>query len=559
MKIQLIDVLIIIAYFAGVIGLGLWIARRKIKGGEDFFLASREMSWPMVGASLFSTNISSQQFVGQAGMAFTLGIVVGMFQMIGAMCFAFLALFFIEAYMGMRLRTSPEFFERRYNRGCGAFVSAINVLSIVSANIAAALYSGATVMTELFGWADGPRANALFWAAVVILGATTGLYTVLGGLRSVIYTDFVQNWILVLGGAVTLIAGVAYLGGVEPLLSLRDAAGVSKWSLWRPWNHTLGWLPLLTGTVILGVHGHCTDHDYVQRALSAKNLYHAKMGCLFASFLKVLALFIITAPGVVAARLFPDLQNGDRAYVRLLTTVMPAGLMGLCLAGLLAAIMSTVSSSLSAASALLTFDFFGRRRAPAGAHTADAGNDAASVTMGRWIIVVVLILCMAWAPSIRWFPGVYSYLINIWALTAPPVFVCVVFGTFYPRSTARGAVATLIAGSILGAAMFVVINFGAAMGLPIQEWKAAGVGAYLFNALNACFIITVICVTVMLVVSHATGASEEDRAKGGVVSRSRRAETMSARERAIYRVTLSTLAALGVIVLILFSPLGIGR
>ena len=185
LRISYIDVAIIISYFVGIVLLGVWISRHKIKGREDFFLAGRDMTWPLVGASLFSTNISSQQFVGQAGAAFTFGIIMGGFQMTGAMCFTFLAVFFLQVYRGLRLYTSPEFYERRFSPGCRTFISTVNLVYIMTGTVAAALYAGATVMITLLGW----KGTTALWTAVIVLGVTTGIYTLLGGLRSVIRTS----------------------------------------------------------------------------------------------------------------------------------------------------------------------------------------------------------------------------------------------------------------------------------------------------------------------------------------------------------------------------------
>lgn len=550
LQISYIDVAIIIVYFVGVVLLGVWISRRKIKGHVDFFLAGRQMTWPLVGASLFSTNISSQQFVGQAGAAFTFGIIMGGFQMIGAMCFVFLAVFFLQAYRGLKLFTSPEFFEKRFSPGCRTVVSAVNLLMLMTATVSAALYAGATVLMTLLGW-KGPGA---MWTAVIVLGVTTGIYTLLGGLRSVIYTDFVQNILLVLGGAVTLIVGIILVGrragggfycGITELLSLRDATGGTMWSLIKPAAHTYGWLPMLTGTFILGVHGHCTDQDYVQRALAAKNLFHAKMGAIFAAFLKVLALFIIAAPGVIAARLFPELDSGDKAYATLLIEVMPIGLVGLCLAGLLAAIMSSVDSGLCAASSLLTFDFVGKKLSNA--------SDKFMLVLGRYFILILLVIAVVWAPFIQKFKGLYDYLVQIWALIAPPVFVCVIFGLFYKRSNSRGAIATLIVGSLLGAVSFGVLNVAA-----LEDIKAK-LPWYFQNSLNVGFTITLICSAVMLLVSRLSTSTAEDEAKAQAIKESRNLEPMTLRQQRIYRITLGVLLLVWFGVLLAFSPLGLGR
>lgn len=541
LQISYVDVVIIILYFIGVVLLGVWIARHKIKGQVDFFLAGRQMTWPLVGASLFSTNISSQQFVGQAGAAFTFGIIMGGFQMIGAMCFIFLAVFFLEVYRGLRLFTSPEFFERRFSPGCRSLVSAVNLLLIMTATVSAALYAGGTVLMTLLGW-KGP---GYMWTAVIVLGVTTGIYTLLGGLRSVIYTDFVQNILLVLAGVVTLIVGIIKAGGIAEVLAIKDAAGDSMWSLIKPASHTYGWLPMITGTVILGVHSHCTDQDYVQRALAGKNLFHAKMGAIFAAFLKVLALFIIAAPGIIAARLFPTLDSGDKAYATLLIEVMPIGLVGLCLAGLLAAIMSSVDSGLCAASSLITIDFIGKKMPGA--------SDKFMLAVGRYIILALLIIAIIWAPFIQRFRGLYAYLVQIWSLIAPPVFVCVLFGLFYKRSNARGAIATLLVGALLGAAAFAVLN------VPSLEAVKTNLPWYFRNSLNIGFVITLVCSAVMLLVSWVTGSTAEDDAKAEAIKQSRHTEPMSQRERRIYRATLGFVIVIFILVVLAFSPLGFGR
>ena len=454
MKVAPLDVLVVGAYFVGIISLGLWISRRQARGGREFFLAGGKMKWPFIGASLFATNISSQQFVGQAGLAFTVGIIAGGFQMIGALCFMFLAAFFLQTYMGLRLTTSPEFFERRYSTGCRTIVSFINLMMVMLANLTAALYAGAMVLTHLLGWDAGPHANTLFWLAVILMGVAAGTYTLLGGLKAVIYCDFVQMIVLVSGGALLLIFGVREVGGISEVLSFTNAEGASMWTLAHPWHHNFGWLPMLTGTIVLGVHGHCTDQDYVQRALSAGNLYHARMGAIFGGFLKILALFVIAAPGVLAAQLVSKgdlvVGGGDSAYVAMLTKVMPMGLLGVCLAGLLAAIMSSVDSGLCACGSLLTYDFFAKIRKSA--------SDKDLLRDGRIIMIVLLISCMLIAPFIRRFEGLFHYLLTVWALLAPPVFVCVLFGLYYRLANSRAAFITLLVGVTLGLFAFALLN-----------------------------------------------------------------------------------------------------
>lgn len=542
MKIHSIDFLIILIYFVGIIMLGLWISRRQASGGRDFFLASNSMKWPFVGASLFATNISSQQFVGQAGLAFSVGIIAGGFQIVGAVCFVLLAAFFIKTYMGLRLATSPEFFERRYSGRCRTIVSFINLMMIVLGNIAAALYAGALVLTNLFGWDTGEHAELLYWLSVFLIGIAAGTYTLAGGLKAVIYCDFVQMLVLVFGGLLLLFFGIRELGGIQVLFAATDVSGDSMLSLYRPWYHDFGWLPMLTGGLILGVHGHCTDQDYVQRALSAGSLYHAKMGALFASVLKTLALFVIAAPGVVAAQYFKGQDTGliDNAYVQLLTTVMPIGFLGLCLAGLLAAIMSSVDSGLCACGSLLTYDFFAKIRKNA--------SEKELLKDGRIIMVILLIGCMFIAPYIRGFKGLFNYLLAVWAFLAPGVFVTVLFGLFYKKSTERAAFVTLVLGCVLGFLSFAVLSF------PFLSDVKALLPLHFQNKLNLSPVVTLVCATVMYLMSRYGLQSERDIENATFGDDGYGDLVMSCEEKARYRRFLGFVIAFIIVVVLAFSP-----
>ena len=535
LRIGALDIAIVIGYFLLTVAFGLWMGRRKVKSGEDLFLADRSASWPMIGASLFSANISSQQFVGQAGLAYTIGIAAGAFQMVGAMCFVFLAVFFVDVYLGLRLRTAPEFFERRYNSSSRLFVAAINIVMILAANIVTALYAGATVINDLLGWTSAFHFNI----AVVAIAVAAGLYTILGGLRSILWVDLMQASLLVLGGALTLVLAVNAAGGVEAVLAVPVGATENSWSIIKPWTHAFGWLPLITGATILGVHSHCTDHDYVQRALAAKSLFHSKMGAVFAGFLKVLALFIIAAPGVVAAKLLPGLSHPDQAYTRLITEYVPAGLVGLVMAGLLAAILGTVAAGLSASSAMVVFDFVGKWKPTI--------TDERRVRLGRIVMIGILVLCTLLAPSIKSFQGVFGYLVRIWSLLAPPVFVCVVFGIFSQRATSRGAVATLTTGSVLGAVAFWMLGRPELLDfLPV----------YFRSSLNLGVLITGVCAIVMWSQRSATpvAAAADIRATGDVGAAG---PAMTAKEQRLYRTSLTVLLVLIVSVVWLLSPWGV--
>lgn len=531
-----LDGAIVAAHFLLTIGLGVWFGRRRVATAESLFLANREATWPVIGASMFSANISSQQFVGQAGLAYMIGLAAGAFQLVGAVAFTLLGVFFVDIYLGLKLRTAPEFFERRYNAGSRMFVSAINIVIIIAANISAALYSGGTVMTSLLGWTE-PRE---FILAVAVIAAAAGTYTIFGGLRSVMWTDLLQVSLLVLGGAITFFLSLSYAGGIGAVLPTYDATGHNLWSVLQPWDHAFGWLPLATGSLVLAIHGHCTDHDYVQRALAARNVFHAKMGAVFAAFLKVIALFIIAAPGVIAAKVIPGLAHPDEAYIRLIALCVPPGLAGLLLAGLLAAILGSVAAGLAAASSLLSYDFVLR--------FAPELSERARVRLGRWLMAGILLLCAFLAPGIRQHQGVYDYCIRILSLLAPSVFVCVIAGILTRRATRRGAVATLAIGTTLGAAAFGVLS---------SPELTTLLPRYLRSSLNFGFVLTLVCAIVMIVFSIRADPSAAGAVDQFHAAIARKATTR--RERRVFRIVVVVLAVIWLGVVLTFSPWGIAQ
>ncbi|HRE80680.1 MAG TPA: hypothetical protein PLN52_06510, partial [Opitutaceae bacterium] len=401
----------------------------------------------------------------------------------------------------------------------------------------AALYAGATVMTELVGWDQVWQFSLAVW----VIGSVAGLYTVLGGLRSVLWVDLLQVGLLLVGGAVTFFVSLNAAGGWSDVLPIFDADGRSMWSVVQPWTHPFGWLPLLTGAVILGVHGHCTDHDYVQRVLAARSLYHSKMGALFAAFLKLIALFVIAAPGVIAAKLLPDLAHPDQAYARLVATHVPPGFAGLVLAGLLAAVLGTVAAGLSASASLITFDFV-QRLAP-------RSSELTRVRVGRGVMVTVLIVCGLLAPRIRHFDSVFFYLVQLSSLLAPPVFVCVVAGVVTTRASARAATATLVGGFTLSGISFVMLR---------QEAWVAPLPHFFSNPLNCCFILTLLCAGLMTAFSWIfPKARSADGLLDSELSTRKQNIALTAKEARVYRCTLIVLTGLGIALVWIFSPWGV--
>ncbi|MHC4115657.1 MAG: sodium:solute symporter family transporter, partial [Planctomycetota bacterium] len=354
MNIQILDLVIIVAFFIVTISIGLWFSRRSGENKESFFLAGRTLTWPLIGASMFATNISAQQFVGQGGLAFSVGIGASIWQLTGVFGIFLLGMLYLPRFLHMRLYTLPQFLEDRYGPSIRAFTSGYSIILILTTALAGSLYAGSLVMQKLLGMDSAFS----FYVFMVLLGVTATVYTFLGGLKAVVITDFIQNIVLILGGLFTLGFGLYYASkmpdGLAGLWSLKEVAATgevfSKWSMFRPAGHrdipTLG---IILGGIITAQGVHCFSHEYVQRGLGAKNIYHAKMGSLLGCCFKVLAIFIIGAPGVIAAYLLQDQGvMPDQSFVVLVIKVLPVGVAGLVLAGLIAAIMSTVDSDLCA-------------------------------------------------------------------------------------------------------------------------------------------------------------------------------------------------------------------
>lgn len=345
-----IDIGIVLVYFVAVMLIGIWKGKDKSSTKEGFFLAGRKLTWPVIGASLFSTGISSAQFVGQAGGAFALGLVVANPQLIGGMCFVFMGLFFVPVYLRMGVYTMPEFLEKRYGPESRMIYAALSIVTLIAVRISIVLYAGALVLSEFLG------IDSIF-LCVLIIGFSVSIYTVIGGLSAVVYTDAIQTAMLVFGGALTLGVGLHVIGGWDVLRSELDP---SMFQLLKPMDveaPDMPWTSVIFGLTLVSVFYCCNDQEVVQRAIGAKNEFHAKMGGIFAGFLKIAALFVIVLPGLVAKVLYPDVIP-DKAYSVMVLNILPIGVSGLVLAGLLAAIMSSLDSAFCATSSIVTIDFY---------------------------------------------------------------------------------------------------------------------------------------------------------------------------------------------------------
>src|SRR5919198_5884633 len=424
-----IDIAIIVAYFIIVFAIGFYFSLKE-RTSADYFLASRNVGWFAIGASLFVSNISTEHFIGLAGSGASSGLAVGHFEWLACLIVLMLGWVFVPFYLRSNVFTMPEFLELRFSRGCAVYLAGVSILAYIFTKISVHLYAAGIVLERVVGW------NPL--TAALILVVATGIYTIAGGLAAVIYTDLVQTLVLLAGAVVLTWIGLDQVGGFE---GLRAAVPPDYFSMIKPVSHPeFPWTGIFLGAPILGLWYWCTDQVIVQRVLSAKDEGHAKAGTIFAGFLKVLPVFVLVLPGLIAVALFPQLftvdngkvTNGDIAYPTLVVNLLPTGLVGLMIAALLAALMGAMSAVFNSASTMVTLDFYKRLRPNA--------SESQLVNFGRAATALMVALGILWVPFIRLLSSqLYIYLQSVQAYVSPPIAACFVIGILSTRPTATGA------------------------------------------------------------------------------------------------------------------------
>src|SRR5438270_3089721 len=435
-NLHLFDLVVIAGYFLILLGIGYWAARREKNVSADYFLASRDVGWFAVGASLFASNIGSEHLVGLAGTGAASGLAVGHFEWLACLILLLLGWLFVPFYLRSGVYTMPEFLERRFNSASRGYFTWVSIIGYVLTKISVTLFAGGVVMREVTGYS--------VWTSAVILIIITGLYTVLGGLRAVIYTEVMQAVVLIIGSATMALVGLQAVGGWS---GLEARVPADFFSMWKPVDHpNFPWTGIVFGAPILGVWYWCTDQHIVQRVLAARNVSEARTGTVFAGFLKILPVFIFVLPGIIASALYPDIRGGaaDAAYPALVTRLLPAGFKGLVLAGMLAALMSSLASAFNSCSTLLTWDVYRKLRPNA--------TEQQLVRFGRGSTVILVALGLAWIPFMKYIsPQLYIYLQSVQAYIAPPIAACFLFGVLSKRLTAPAALTTLLSGFVIGA------------------------------------------------------------------------------------------------------------
>src|SRR5215468_2000398 len=434
-----LDLAIIGIYFLIVFGIGFYFSR-KGKTSEQYFLAGRDIGWFFVGASLFVSIISTEHFIGLSGTGAKSGLAVGHFEWLACLILLILGWVFVPFYLRSNVFTMPQFLERRFNRQCAVYLAGISIVAYIFTKISVQLYAASVVLERVAGWS--------LWKTDVVLVIATGIYTIAGGLAAVIYTDTVQTLILITGAVALTLIGLDKVGGFA---HLRTMVPPGYFHMMKPaTDSAFPWTGIFFGAPILGIWYWCTDQVIVQRVLSARDEGHAKAGTIFAGFLKILPVFMLVLPGIIAYALFPEqVAKPDFAYPTLVLNLLPTGLVGLVMAALLAAVMGAMSSVFNSASTLVTLDFYKKLR--------PESSEAQLVNFGRIATGVMVLLGLLWVPFIHLLSAqLYIYLQSVQAYISPLIAACFVLGILWPRLNGSGAITSLLAGFVLGATRFIL-------------------------------------------------------------------------------------------------------
>ncbi|QEG22422.1 sodium:solute symporter [Mariniblastus fucicola] len=516
-----IDWAIVLVYFVLLI-LIVWFTSRKQDSADEYFLAGRNVGWFVIGCSLFASNVGSEHIVGLAGSGATQGMTMAHWEL-HAYILIMLGWIFVPFYYTSTVSTMPEFLEKRFGSATRWILSVVSLAAYVLTKVSVNVYAGAIVFETLLPNTFGSPAAA-FWVGALTTVILTGIYTIFGGFRAVLFTDTAQAFILIIGSALITWIGLGKLGATGDLSGWAELqsfakTNVAEYALWHPLSDPeFPWLGILMASPIIGIWYWCTDQYIVQRTLAAKNLTVARQGTIWGAFLKVWPVMIFLVPGMIAAALDAkgviDLPvtgdgsiDGDKVFATMVTEMLPIGLRGLVIGGLLAALMSSLSSLFNSCATLFTIDIYQKLRPKT--------SQAQLVNVGRIATAIVVVLGILWIPILRSLSedsGLYSYLQSVQGYLAPSITAVFLLGLFYQRTNSPGAIVGLVAGFVMG------------MGkLTIELLYATEEGAEPQNILNsiadinflyASGILFAITVVMVLLVSHMTSPPKDENLQG---------------------------------------------
>ena len=443
-----LDWIVLGLYFAILIGVAVWVALQRNKNTEDYFLAGRNVGWFVIGASIFASNIGSEHVVGLAGTGFSSGTPLAHYEL-HAWIVLLLGWLFLPFYIRSGAFTMPEFLEKRFDSRSRWFLSVFSLFAYVLTKVSVTIYAGGIVVSELL--------NLDFWVGAIGIVVFTGIYTIVGGLKAVVYTETLQTVVLIAGSIIITYLGFQEVGGWNQLTETIIQVSPDHFNMWRPWDDPdFPWAGLLFGGTIVGIWYWCTDQYIVQRTLAANNITIGRRGAIFGAYLKLLPILIFLVPGIIAYALTiqnPEIysvidpetgiERADRAFPMLVTTLLPVGIKGLVAGGLMAALMSSLASVFNSCSTIFTIDIY-KKISP-------EKSEKFLVNVGKLATVVIVVLGIAWIPIMEKIGGgvMYQYLQNVQAYIAPPVTTVFLLGIIWKRVNAQASIVTLFSGLFL--------------------------------------------------------------------------------------------------------------
>jgi solute:Na+ symporter, SSS family len=445
LRIPVLDVCIIVLYILAILFIGIYSARKTKVTGQVFFLAGRSLPWGVVGAALFASNISTIHLIGLTASGYNEGLVWGNFEWMAVFTLILLSLVFAPFYFRSRISTLPEFLERRYNSASRSLLAFMAILAALFIHIGMSLYAGAVVFHQFLGLS--------VLSSILIVAAAVSIYTVFGGLRAVVMTETVNTVVLLIGATLITVFAIRALPahGIHTIVQFRAAVKPRQLDMLQTHNPAgLNWYAIFLGFPILGIWYWCTDQTIVQRVLGSRTERDAQLGPIMAGFLKILPVFLLVFPGIIAYILFRDLigTDGNQTLPVLISQLIPTGLKGLITAAILAALMSAVSAALNSSGTLVAVEIVKRLRPQI--------SDANLVAVGRIGSVVIMILAILWSTQGGRFSSIFAAVNVIASDLAPGITTVFLFGVFWRRGTQQASVVTMVMGILMGAAAFIL-------------------------------------------------------------------------------------------------------
>ncbi|WP_319481435.1 sodium:solute symporter [uncultured Draconibacterium sp.] len=517
---ELLDWIVIGLFGVALIGIIVWVLSQKEETSGDYFLAGRDASWIAIGASIFASNIGSEHLIGLAGAGASSGMAMAHWEIQGWMILI-LGWVFVPFYSRSMVLTMPEFLERRYNPESRTVLSLISLVSYVLTKVAVTVYAGGLVFQQVFG-IETMWGIDFFWISAIGLVLLTAVYTIFGGMKSVLYTSVLQTPILLGGSLVIVVLGLKAVGGWDQVLEIAGATQVNEYgdsmiNLIRDNRDAdFPWLGALIGSSIIGFWYWCTDQFIVQRVLSGKNEKHARRGTIFGAYLKLLPVFLFLIPGMIAYAMSAKgnvmlngelyvLPSADAAFPSLVAQLLPAGIKGLVVCGILAALMSSLASLFNSSAMLFTIDFYKRFKPET--------PEKKLVKIGQVATVVIVVLGILWIPIMRSIGDVlYEYLQDVQSVLAPGIAAAFLLGITWKRASAKGGFWGLMSGFIIG-----VTRLGAKVYYENVQGAADNLFKSLFFDMNWLFFcgwMFLVCLVVVAVVSMLTEAPSKEKIQG---------------------------------------------